>query len=70
MQSLDKALDLIESYINTDQQQEQRIATLLALSTELDEEQKRQCIEAINNIGGPCNHYFDLSDAILHQSED
>lgn len=65
MSALQQTIDLIEQYIQTDQQQEQRLHQLLALSSELDETQKRQCIEALNRIGGPCNHYFDLSDAIL-----
>lgn len=70
MSALQQAIDLIEQYIQIDQQQEQRLLTLLALTSELNAAQKRQCIEALNRIGGPCNHYFDLSDAILASEKD
>ena len=70
MQTLDQATQLIEQYIQTDKEQEGRLSELLALASDLDEAQKRQCIEIINRIGGPCNHYFDLSDAILYQHKD
>ena len=58
------ALTLIGEYIQADQDQEQRLLQLLTLSKELSTEQRLKCIEQINKLGGPCNHYFDLADAI------
>ncbi len=55
---------LIQQYIQTDKVQGQLLASLLAVAEGLDHEQKRHCIEEIHKLGGPCNHYFDLTDAI------
>ena len=57
-------LTLIGEYIQADQDQEQRLLQLLTLSKELSAEQRLKCIERINKLGGPCNHYFDLADVI------
>ena len=58
------ALTLISEYIQADQDQEQRLLQLLTLSKDLNAEQRLICIEQINKLGGPCNHYFDLADVI------
>ena len=62
--NLDKSLALIQQYIETDQAQELLLLELLKSAAKLDEGAKQSCIEMVHKLGGPCNHYFDLTDAI------
>ncbi|MBC8494275.1 MAG: hypothetical protein ISR70_03245 [Candidatus Thioglobus sp.] len=64
MSDLNNTKQMIERYVATDQAQEALLVELLGLSNALTTDEKQQCIEMVNKLGGPCNHYFDLTDAI------
>ena len=61
---MNQAVELIKKSIQTDQEQELRIANLVELTKGLTDDEKRVCVETVHKTGGPCNHYFDLIDAI------
>jgi hypothetical protein len=61
---LDKSMALVKRYIDTDKTQEALLLELLEAAKNLNTDDKRSCVELVNELGGPCNHYFDLTDAI------